>query len=61
VFLVFLVFWCSDRGDVAFVYIEDYMTYDELQLSALIGCSVPTYFINRGDRYNGGSHGGCTF
>jgi hypothetical protein len=25
-----------------------------MQISALIGCSTPTYFINSGDRYNGG-------
>ncbi|KAJ1556678.1 hypothetical protein HK405_002155, partial [Cladochytrium tenue] len=31
---------------------EDYLTYQEMQLSALIGVSVPTYFINQGQRNN---------
>ncbi|KAJ1556385.1 hypothetical protein HK405_012294 [Cladochytrium tenue] len=31
---------------------EDYLTYHEMQISALIGVSVPTYFINRGQRDN---------
>lgn len=28
------------------------MTFDEMQISALIGVSVPTYFINCGSRTN---------
>ncbi|MBS0636557.1 MAG: DUF4804 domain-containing protein [Verrucomicrobia bacterium] len=32
--------------------LRDYISYDEMQLGALIGISVPTYFINDGDRYN---------
>jgi len=31
---------------------KDYISYEEMQLGALIGVSVPTYFINDGDRYN---------
>eukprot|EP01004_Peranema_trichophorum_P003787 NODE_2754_length_1501_cov_96.854136_g2375_i0.p1 GENE.NODE_2754_length_1501_cov_96.854136_g2375_i0~~NODE_2754_length_1501_cov_96.854136_g2375_i0.p1 ORF type:complete len:434 (-),score=68.87 NODE_2754_length_1501_cov_96.854136_g2375_i0:146-1447(-) len=34
--------------------IEDYLTYDELQISALVGVSVPTIFINNGARGNSG-------
>jgi len=28
------------------------LSYDEMQISALLGVSVPTYFINNGNRYN---------
>jgi hypothetical protein len=31
---------------------EGYLSYDEMLISALLGVSVPTYFINDGDRYN---------
>lgn len=34
--------------------IEDYLTYDELQISALLGVSTPTIFINDGNRNNRG-------
>jgi len=34
------------------ITMKDYMTYDEIQIAALIGVSVPTYFINNGDRSN---------
>jgi len=39
----------------ASITLEDYMTYDEIAISALIGVSVPTFFINPGGRYNGGN------
>jgi hypothetical protein len=32
--------------------LENYLSYDEMQISALLGVSVPTYFINDGDRKN---------
>jgi hypothetical protein len=32
--------------------LADYLSYDEMAISALIGASVPTYFINNGDREN---------
>lgn len=32
--------------------LKDYLSYDEMQVSALLGVSVPTYFINNGDRHN---------
>jgi hypothetical protein len=31
------------------------MTYDEIQIAALIGVSTPTYFINDGNRGNRGA------
>lgn len=31
---------------------EEYLSYDEMMLSALIGVSGPSYFVNSGDRYN---------
>ena len=36
------------------IKITDYMTYDEIAISALIGVSVPTFFINKGGRNNVG-------
>lgn len=32
--------------------LADYLSYDEMQISALIGISSPTFFINNGSRYN---------
>lgn len=32
--------------------LEDYLSYDEMMLSALVGVSGPTYFVNDGDRHN---------
>lgn len=37
--------------------LRDYISYDEMQISALIGVSVPTYFINDGSRDNEGKIG----
>jgi hypothetical protein len=34
--------------------LEEYISYDEMQLSALLGVSTPTFFINRGTRNNAG-------
>ena len=34
--------------------LADYISYDEVALSALGGASAETFVINRGDRYNGG-------
>lgn len=34
--------------------LQDYMSYDELFLSAMCGISAPTHFINDGDRRNNG-------
>lgn len=32
--------------------LRDYISYDEMQIAALIGVLVPTYFINNGNRFN---------
>src|SRR5947207_1798750 len=32
--------------------LQDYLSYDEMAISALIGVSSPTYFINSGSRIN---------
>lgn len=37
--------------------LADYLSYDEMQIAALLGVSVPTYFINNGDRNNKGIKG----
>lgn len=34
--------------------LQDYLSYDEMEISALVGVSVPTLFINDGDRFNRG-------
>ncbi|CZT20118.1 uncharacterized protein RCC_05975 [Ramularia collo-cygni] len=34
--------------------LEEYLSYDEIMLSSLIGVSGPSHFINSGSRYNGG-------
>jgi hypothetical protein len=31
---------------------EEYLSYDEMMLSSLLGTSGPTFFINTGDRKN---------
>ena len=37
--------------------LRDLLSYDEMQLSALLGVSVPTHFINKGHRQNRGKPG----
>lgn len=37
--------------------LKDYLSYDEMAIAALIGISVPTYFINNGARDNRGDKG----
>jgi len=37
--------------------LQNYLSYDEMQISALIGMATPTYFINNGDRNNRGIPG----
>lgn len=32
--------------------LQDYLSYDEMMLSALLGVSGSSYFVNSGDRYN---------
>jgi len=36
------------------VNLEEYISYDEMQISALLGVAVPTLFINKGHRQNKG-------
>ncbi|KAI8906308.1 hypothetical protein EDD86DRAFT_210342 [Gorgonomyces haynaldii] len=36
------------------IKMEDYLTYEEMQVSALLGASCPTFFINTGSRRNCG-------
>ncbi len=36
------------------VVLKNYLSYEEMQISALLGVSVPTHFINDGDRLNKG-------
>jgi chorismate mutase len=36
------------------IVLADYLSYDEMQLSALLGVSSPTWFINNGSRHNAG-------
>ena len=36
------------------IKIESYLTYDEIQVSALLSTSCETYFINDGRRANNG-------
>lgn len=35
-----------------FLTLENYLSYDEIMLSSLIGVSSPSFFINDGNRYN---------
>lgn len=37
--------------------LEHFLSYDEMQIAALIGVSSPTFFINQGERKNAGSIG----
>jgi hypothetical protein len=42
------------KDEVGKLILRDYQSYSEMELSALIGMSVPTYFINKGNRGNNG-------
>ncbi|KOO30193.1 hypothetical protein Ctob_015132, partial [Chrysochromulina tobinii] len=37
--------------------LADYLSYDEMAISALVNVAVPTHFINRGGRFNEGKPG----
>lgn len=39
------------------IILDEYISYDEMQLSALLGVSTPTFFINDGNRNNKGIQG----
>ena len=36
--------------------LNDYICYEEIELAALMGMSVPTFFINDGGKYNNGNY-----
>jgi len=36
---------------------QDYLSYEEMQISAFLSIASPTFFINKGDRNNKGVHG----
>jgi hypothetical protein len=42
------------EDDEGMITIDEYMTYDEIAISSLIGVAVPTLFINSGGRNNMG-------
>lgn len=42
------------HNEIAPLLLKDYLSYDEMEISALLGVSVPTYFINSGLRQNMG-------
>ncbi|KAI0872711.1 hypothetical protein GGS24DRAFT_425987 [Hypoxylon argillaceum] len=42
------------EGDNRLLFLEDYLSYDEIMLSSLIGVSGPSFFINDGGRNNAG-------
>ena len=43
----------TDR-EKGLLVLADYLSYDEMAISALLGVAVPTYFINNGNRHNYG-------
>ncbi|KAF1842197.1 uncharacterized protein K460DRAFT_370184 [Cucurbitaria berberidis CBS 394.84] len=46
-----------DQGQNSHLTLTDYLSYDEIMLSSLIGVSSFSYFINDGNRYNRGIPG----
>jgi len=42
----------SDDNEYEELSIRDYMSYSEIQISALVGTCTPTYFINNGNKQN---------
>lgn len=45
------------KAEEAPISLSEYQSYEEMELSALIGMSVPTHFINSGGRANNGRAG----
>lgn len=45
------------RLEKEYLGLDEYLSYDEMQISSLIGVSVPTFFINNGSRHNKGKLG----
>ena len=46
---------CGWSSSSSVLPLEEYLTYEEMQISALLGVSVPTHFINSGKRSNMGN------
>jgi hypothetical protein len=44
----------ADQDKNRYLTLTDYLSYDEIMLSSLIGVSGSSYFINNGNRYNSG-------
>jgi hypothetical protein len=44
----------NDETQNEYLFLEDYLSYDEIMLSSLIGVSGPSFFINDGRRGNSG-------
>ncbi|KAI1176056.1 hypothetical protein F4777DRAFT_578478 [Nemania sp. FL0916] len=40
-----------------YLFLRDYLSYDEIMLSSLIGVSGPSFFVNEGERNNAGRLG----
>jgi hypothetical protein len=38
--------------ELGYLVLSNYLSYDEMEIAALLGVSTPTYFINNGNRYN---------
>lgn len=49
--------WIGKEGKNSSLKLEDYLSYDEMPISALLGVSTPTHFINNGSRDNRGNVG----
>jgi hypothetical protein len=45
----------SSCNRINFSILIDYLSYDEMQISALLATSAPVYFINNGERNNCGT------
>eukprot|EP01084_Bolivina_argentea_P098032 176214_1 len=51
----------DDTVDGSTPLLNNYLSYDELLVSALCGISSPTHFINNGNRHNKGHKGDDTY
>ncbi len=38
--------------EISSLVLSNYLSYEEMEIAALLGVSTPTYFINNGNRYN---------
>lgn len=51
----------GSNGEKDPLTLKNYLSYDEMQISAYLGLSTPTHFINNGSRHNGGKKGHDSF